>query len=147
MSVPNYQRSRSAGSRLSGGNERRRACRYLISLPDSSLGWWEDSLFVSTPCRLIDLSLAGCLVESRSLPRQVEQPSVWFRPPSVSRDDWTAGIIVAARKPLFRKWQVRIDFLAPFPHESFRSLVFGPDHPRVILERESPEHEKDHFWR
>ena len=142
----NYS-ARNAVSRLSGSNERRRACRYVVAFPDGLLGWWEDSCFVNTPCRTIDVSLAGCLVESRPLPGRMEQQSVWFRALNVSPGDWTEGIIVAVRKPWFRKWQIRISFLAPFPYDSFRSLVFGPDHLREIAERDSPEHEKDHFWR
>jgi hypothetical protein len=147
MSDPrNYSATR-AVSRLSRSNDRRRACRYLVALPESSLGWWEESSFVDTPCRTIDISLIGCMVESRPLPRRMARQSVWFRTLGVSPSDWTEGIIVAIRKPLFRKWQIRISFLAPFPYESFRSLVFGPDQLGETARRESLEHETDHFWK
>jgi hypothetical protein len=102
---------------------------------------------VNMPCRIIDMSLVGCMVESRAIPKLVAQQSVWLRPPGASPGDWTEGIIVAVRKPWFRKWQIRISLLAPFPYESFKSMAFGSDHLREVPERESPEHEKDHFWR
>jgi hypothetical protein len=147
MSVTKHYGARDVASPLSSGNDRRRACRYLVALPDGSLRWWQDSRFVDTPCRMIDISLVGCMVESRSFPRRMKQRSVWFRPLGDPPVDWTEGVIVAARKPWFRKWRIRISFLAPFPYESFRSLVFGPAHLRENADRESPEHEKDHYWR
>jgi hypothetical protein len=147
MSVPRYYRVKGVGSPLSGGKDRRRACRYVVTFPDGSLGWWEDSCFVDMPCRIIDMSLVGCMVESRSLPKGMQQQSVWFRTLGVSPSAWTEGIIVAVRKPLFRKCQIRIRFRAPFPYESFRTLVFGPDRLCENANREFAEHEKDHFWR
>jgi hypothetical protein len=147
MSAPKNYGASSVLFPLTSGNDRRRACRYLVALPDGSLRWWEDSRFVDTPCRIIDISLVGCMVKSRSFPRRMKQRSIWFRPPGDSPVDWTEGIIVAVHKPWFREWQIRINFLAPFPYESFRSLVFGPAHLGEAAERESPEYERDHFWR
>jgi hypothetical protein len=132
---------------LSSGNDRRRACRYRVGLADGLLGWWEDSSFVDMPCRIIDLSLLGCMVESRRLPNVKEQQKVWLRPVGVSPSDWTEGIIVAIRRPLFRQCQIRISFLADISYASFKPLVFGADHLREAAAPEAREHEKDHLWK
>jgi len=87
------------------------------------------------------------MVEASCLPSRMERQSVWLRPLGVSPSDWTEGIIVSVRKPLFRKCQVRIAFLAPFPYESFKTLVYGPEHLRETAGPQLPEHEQDHFWR
>jgi hypothetical protein len=132
---------------LSGRGDRRRACRYPVGLADGSLGWWEGSSFVDTPCRIIDLSLVGCLVETRALPGVKEQQKVWLRPLGVSPGDWTEGVLVAARKPFFRPCQVRIRFLNDLPYESFKPLVFGVDKHRPSPAGDRPEHEQDRIWR
>jgi hypothetical protein len=147
MSVPKFSSARSLNLPFSGRNERRRACRYLAVHPDSLVGWWEDSCFVKTPCRILDISLVGCLVESHRLPGRKEREPIWFHPRGVSETDWMEGILVGVRKPWFQHPRIRINFLAPFPDDSFRSLVFGSERLREIAVRESPEHEMDHYWR
>jgi hypothetical protein len=102
---------------------------------------------VETPCRIVDLSLAGCLVEARPAPRLKEQQKLWFRPQGVSPCDWTEGTVVAIRKPLFKWCQVRIRFLTDLPYASFKPLVFGAECPPETATPEAPEHEKDHLWR
>jgi hypothetical protein len=87
------------------------------------------------------------MVESRRRPPQVDRQSVWLRLIGVSPSDWPEGIIVSVRKPLFRSCQIRIGFVAPFPYESFKTLVFGPDHLHDMADRDRPEHETDHFWK
>jgi len=96
---------------------------------------------------MIDISLSGCMVESSHLPRRMERQSVWVRPLGVAPSDWAEGIIVSVRKPLFGKSQVRVAFLAPFPYESFKGLVYGPENRRELADSASPEHEQDHFWK
>jgi hypothetical protein len=147
MADPRYYSANSGDRPPSSGRDRRRACRYRVGLADGALGWWEDTSFVNAPCRIIDLSLFGCLVESRALPNLREQQKVWLRPLGVSPSDWTEGTIVAIRKPLFRRCQIRISFLADLPYGSFKSLVFGAEHPREAAARNAPEHETDHLWR
>jgi hypothetical protein len=143
-----YSYSANSGDRSpSGRNDRRRACRYPVGLADGSLGWWEGSSFADAPCRIIDLSLMGCLVETRALPGLKEQQKVWLRPLGVSTSDWTEGIIVAIRKPLFRPCQVRIRFLSDLPYASFKPLVFGVENSRKATTAETPEHEQDPMWR
>lgn len=147
MSDPGYYGARGGGRPLSSARDRRRACRYRVGLADGSLGWWEDSSFVDAPCWIIDVSLLGCLVESRPLPSLREQQRVWFRPLCASSSDWTEAIVIAVRRRLFRRHQVRLRFLADLPYESFKLLAFGTGRPRKTADPERPEHEKDHFWR
>jgi hypothetical protein len=100
---------------------------------------------VNTPCRIIDMSIAGCMVEARRLPTGMERRSVWVRPAGVTTGESSEGIIISVRKPFFRNCRVGIAFLAPFPYEAFKALVYGPD--QEIADRELPEHEKDWFWK
>jgi hypothetical protein len=116
-------------------------------LAESALGWWEDSRFVSIPCRLIDVSQAGCLVEAAPLPSRTERLSVLVRIQGASPEDWVEGVVVATKKSFFRKCQIRIGFLAPLPYESFKTLVYGPSPSSEAADSERLEHEKDHFWR
>jgi hypothetical protein len=127
--------------------DRRRACRYRVGLADGALGWWEGSSFVNTPCRIINLSLFGCMVEARANPNLKEQHKVWLRPLGVSSSDWTEGTIVAIYKPLFRRCQIRISFAADLSYEVFKPLVFGEMADHETAAREAPEHEKDDYWR
>jgi hypothetical protein len=147
MADSRYYSARSGDRPLSAARDRRRACRYRIGFAEGSLGWWQDSSFVETPCRIIDLSLAGCLVEARPASRLREQQKVWFRPLHVAQGEWTEGTVVAIRKPLFRQCQIRIRFLTDLPYASFKPLVFGTECPPEPATPEAPEHEKDHLWR
>jgi hypothetical protein len=87
------------------------------------------------------------MVESRPSPNLRAQRPIWFRPSGISPSDWTEAIIIAVRRRLFRRCQIRIKFLGDLPYESFKPLVFGTGPPRAPADPESPEHEKDHFWR
>ncbi len=142
-----YYSSKSSDGSVSHARDRRRACRYRVGLADGSLGWWQDSTFVNTACRIIDISVAGCLVESCAAPNLKEHQSVWLHPLGVSTSDWTEGIIVDIRKPLFRRCQIRMRFSTDLPYESFKPLAFGVESAGETAVREAPEHEQDDFWR
>jgi hypothetical protein len=114
---------------------------------DCAVGWWEDSRFVSMPCQLIDLSLSGCMIKSRRIPSRIERQPVLLRPGGPESSAWVEGMIVSVRKMMFRDCQIRIGFLAPFPYELFKTLVFGPDHCRELAPPVEIEHEQDGFWR
>ena len=132
---------------LSSGSDRRRACRYSVVLPECCLAWKKDSCLVENACQVVDISMAGCLVESRALPTRMDKQPVWLRIPDLSPGDWTEGIIVAAWKPWFRNWRIRIKFVSPLPYDTFGRLVFGGDYLHQVVDRELPEHDRDHFWR
>jgi hypothetical protein len=118
-----------------------------VVLPEASLGWWQDSSFVTTPGRIIDISLYGCQVESRRSPGRSAKESIWLCPLEVSPRDWAEGIIISANKPFFGSCQLRIRFIADFPYEAFKMLVYGPNKSLEVGRLETPEHEKDHLWR
>ncbi len=133
---------------VGGSGDRRRACRYRVGSRDASLGRHDASSgFVEGPCRIIDVSLAGCLVESGPLPKLARGQSVWLRPAGIAASDWAEASVVAVRKPWFRSWQIRVEFLAELPYSSFRPLVFEKDPGFGTADRAVPEHEMDHFWR
>jgi hypothetical protein len=134
---------RSAG----GSGDRRRACRYRVCSRDAFLGRWEDSSFVEAPCRILDISLVGCLLELRPLPDLVAGQTVWFRPSEVTPCEWAEARLIAIRRPLFRRWQIRVQFLADLPYSSFQPLVFATGQAPETRDRDVPEHEMDHFWR
>src|SRR5262249_40557007 len=98
---------------VSAHSERRRACRYVVAFADGFLlGWGEDLRFENTPCRVIDLSLTGCMIESRRFRSRMKGQTVRLRLDVASPGDWMEGIVVSAHKPLFQHWQIRIRFLA-----------------------------------
>ena len=104
---------------LSSGGDRRRACRYSVALPECCLAWKKDSCLVGKACQVVDISMAGCLVESGSLPARMEKQPVWLRIPDLTPGDWTEGVIVSAWKPWFRKSRIRIKFVSPLPYDTF----------------------------
>jgi hypothetical protein len=147
MGIPRDTIGRRPISPASGRGDRRGSCRHPVVIDDASLGWWKDSAFVSTPCRIIDISLYGFLIKARRLAGVKEGQSIWLLPRGLAPGDWAEGIIVSIRKPWLRECQVRIKLMAPFPYESFKTLVYGPDHIRENDRLDAPEHEQDHFWK
>jgi hypothetical protein len=118
-----------------------------VVLPEASLGWWHDSSFITTPGRIIDISLYGCQVACRRTPGWAAKQSIWVCPLGVSPRDWAEGIIISARKPFLGSCQLRFRFNSAFPYEAFKMLVYGPDQIAEVDRLETPEHEQDHLWR
>lgn len=131
----------------SGGGDRRRVCRYPVVLPDASLGWWLEHEFTSIPARLINLSLHGCLIEVDSRPTLCEHQSVWVHAHSLAVAEWNEGQVIAIKKSWTSKCRIRILFLAPMQYEPFKKLIYGREHFDDSTQPDSPEHERDHFWR
>jgi len=130
-----------------GSNDRRRIRRVPVVIPDAELGWWDESNFTTIPARLINLSLNGCLAESRQRLRRPAGQAVWLRSLSVAPTEWTQGVLVSIQKPLFKPCQIRISFLVTFPYGSFKGLAYGPDRWRDVLAGGTVEHEQDHYWK
>jgi hypothetical protein len=135
------------GKSSTNGIDRRRVYRYRPTVSEGSLGWWKDSRFLNTPCRLIDVSLHGCSIECGPIPSEIQQLPVWFRALGIPLADWTEGTIIAVQKLFLGKLRVRIKFRTTFRYESFKAVVYGPDRFREPPDRNRPEHEKDHFWK
>jgi hypothetical protein len=131
----------------SGAGDRRRVCRYPVIFQDASLGWRLESEFMNTTVKLVDLSLNGCLIESPRHPDLSQQQSVWLHAHSSTVAEWTEGRIVSIKKTWTGKCRVRIAFLAPFAYEPFKELVYGREHFEEFPQHDSPEHERDHFWK
>lgn len=102
---------------------------------------------MDAPCRIVDLSVIGCMVESHPLPNLKAQQKVWLRPLAVAADDWMEGTIVAIRKRLFRPCQIRIRFLTDLPYDAFKPLVFRDRDRRRPAGAGEPDYEKDHYWK
>ncbi len=128
-------------------DDRRGITRHPVVLPDALLGWWDQSNFTTISVQLVNLSIKGCMAESRQLVDRAEHQPIWIRPLGVKPGAWTEAVVVRVTKPLLRRCQVRLSFLVPFPFDSFRTLVYGPDHCRVAEQGDAPEHEGDQFWR
>jgi hypothetical protein len=128
-------------------HERRRICRYSVVLPDALLGWWKDGHFVNTPVRLVDLSMGGCMIELPRLPSQSKGENIWLCPSALAKAEWTEGVIIALKKPLLRNCLVRIKFVAPFPYAAFKTLVYGKENLGPVAPTDTPEHERNDFWR
>jgi hypothetical protein len=127
--------------------DRRRVCRYPVIFQDASLGWWLESEFMSTPVRLVNLSLSGCLIESHRRTTLNKQQSVWMHAHSGTAAEWTEGRIVSIKKTWAGKCLVGIAFLGSFPYEPFKKLIYGREICEDTSQKDSPEHERDHFWK
>jgi hypothetical protein len=136
-----------ARDRVPRSNDRRRMLRERVGFPDALLGWWDESNFTTRSVQLINLSMSGCLVEAPQHPRRAEQQAVWLRPLAVAPSEWIQGVVVSIHKPLFKRCRIRLSFLAPFPYDSYKALVYGADLPRDPLKEQTPEHEQDHHWK
>jgi hypothetical protein len=147
MGIPRDIGGRSAFPLGSNLSDRRRACRYPVVFQDSLLGWWQDACFVNEPAHLVDLSTTGCLAELARHSKLTTGQSVWIRPHKSSPAAWKEARVIAVRKPLFGKCTVRISFLVPFEYESFKQLVYGPEHLSNAPHSEALDHEKDEFWK
>jgi hypothetical protein len=129
----------------SHADDRRGSCRYAVVQSRAWLGWWEGEEFRSTNARLVDLSLRGCMMTVDQLPPGGQ--SVWFCPPGTTPSDWIEAKLVESKRRLFGPRVVRIAFRNPFPYETFKNLVYGPEAVggNVPAPACVPESERD-FW-
>jgi hypothetical protein len=127
------------------GGERRSVCRYASLGSRGWLGWWEGEVFRSTDACLVDISLRGCMMTVDRLPPQGE--TVWFCPPGTIPAEWIEARLIESRRRLLGPRVVRIEFRNPFPYETFKHLVYGPDALRGKTAEGQcvPESERD-FW-
>lgn len=102
---------------------------------------------MSTPVRLLNLSLSGCLIESHRRTKLTKQQAVWVQAHSVTVAEWTEGRIVSIKKTWTGKCLVGIAFLGTFPYEPFKKLIYGREICVESSQKDSPEHERDHFWK
>ncbi len=147
MSMFRYALRSIAGRHLAEPRDRRLSCRYPVLCPDAALGWWSESAFLDVPARLVDLSLKGCMLVLTQNFARVEGQPVWLCPLELPTAVWTEGVVLSVRKPLVQLWQIRIAFLAEFPYDLFKELVFGREHLRDVSRGPAPDHEQDHYWR
>lgn len=105
--------------------DRRSVCRYPVVQTKGWLGWWEGPTFRSTDARLVDISLRGCMMTVDRLPPE-GQP-VWFCPPGTNPSEWIEANLIEAHRRLLGPRVVRVAFLQPFPYETFKNLVYGPE--------------------
>jgi hypothetical protein len=120
------RRATSIGSRSGARpDDRRSICRYSVVQTRAWLGWWAGEEFHSTNARLVNLSLRGCMVTVDRLPPR-DHP-VWFCPPGTTPSEWIEAKLIESRRRLFGPRVVRLAFRDPFPYETFKSVVYGPD--------------------
>jgi hypothetical protein len=114
-----------SGGVVASGNDRRRACRYLALQSQAWLGWWDGPEFRSTVSQVINISLRGCMMTVEKLPPPDQ--TVWFCPPGTAPSGWIEAKLVEARSRLLGVREVRIAFSSPFPYETFKNVVYGPE--------------------
>jgi hypothetical protein len=125
--------------------DRRCAYRYEAVATKAWLGWWEAEHFRSTNAHLVDISLRGCMMTVDQLPPP-DQP-VWFCPPGTCPSEWIEARLIESKRRLFGPRVVRIAFLKPFPYETFKHLVYGPDGVGGQLNNAKPKPEsKRDYW-
>jgi hypothetical protein len=145
MGAPKKMISMPAGTPVSSVDDRRSICRYTVVQTRAWLGWWEGQEFRSTTAHLVDISLRGCMMTVDQLPPK-DQP-VWFCPPGTTPSDWIEAKLIESKRRLFGPRVVRLAFRNPFPYETFKQVVYGPDALGGLMSTEPyvPEEERD-FW-
>jgi hypothetical protein len=126
-------------------DDRRRTCRYSVVQTQAWLGWWEGQAFRSTTAHLVDISLRGCMMTVNQLPP--EDQTVWFCPPGTAPSEWIEAKLIEAKRRLLGPRVVRIAFRNPFPYDTFKNVVYGPDAVggQVPESTWAPEAERD-YW-
>jgi hypothetical protein len=73
--------------------------------------------------------------------------TVWFCPPGTTPAQWIEAKLVECKRRLLGPRVVRIEFRNPFPYETFKHLVYGPDALGGQLTNSEcvPESERD-YW-
>ncbi len=127
--------------------DRRRSCRYLALHSESQIGWWKDSTFEEKPAKLIDISLHGGLLTTKSKPPVAVGKPIWYRPVGVPNNEWIEGLVVKVTKPLLGQCRLAIRFTTDFRYETFKAIVYGAPVEEPTSHREIPEHEMHHFWK
>ena len=141
------RRSGRSGSRTIGSaKDRRLACRYPAATKALILSLLESGSVVEHSVQLENVSMQGCLVKSRRVPRVQPGERVWLKVLGNITIPMIDGIVVSAVKPFFGKCSIRIRFLAPLPYQTFKMLVYGSE---VIYTnfRNRLDYENDQFWR
>jgi hypothetical protein len=147
MGFARYSMQDNQGHRVPGSNDRRRTCRYRVLFQDALIGWPEGSSFIQVPARLLDLSLAGCMLELPKRPARTARQPIWVRSLADSSETWVEGVVRFVRKPLMKRCRIRIAFCDQFPYESFKKLVYGTADFHTSIRDPAPPHEQDHYWK
>ncbi len=107
-------------------HERRSATRYAANNPPAFLGWYEGDRYRSTPVKVIDLSMAGILVEVEVFPPRKgevclslvgQKPSQWVEVSVVRRSRLWQNLQLRRR--------LRLKFLGSCPYDFFKVAIDG----------------------
>jgi hypothetical protein len=125
MAAPKKPTRMSPGTFVSSVDDRRGVCRYSAVQTQAWLGWWDGPEFRSTVAQVVNISLRGCMMTVEQLPPP-DQP-VWFCPPGTTPSEWIESKLIEAKRRLLGPREVRIVFRIPFPYETFKNVVYGPE--------------------
>lgn len=113
-----------------GQDDRRSSCRYVVVVDQAWLGWWDGPSYVTAPCRILDLSIRGALLEVETLP--FAERSVWFCPPETAAAEWLEATLVQRHQQKTGLQHARIAFQRMLPYETFKALVYGHPAPAAV---------------
>jgi hypothetical protein len=114
---------------------------------DSQIGWWKNSVFVEQPAELVDISLHGGLLRTKSKPPMAIGKPIWYRPVGVANNEWIEGVLVTVNKPFLSKCRLAISFASVLRYDAFKAIVYGAPVEDPASHREVPEHEMQHYWK
>ena len=141
------RRSERSGSRtIRSAMDRRLACRYPAATKNLILFSIESGSAVDHSVQLENVSMQGCLVKSRRVPRVQPGERVSLKVLGNITIPMIDGIVVSAIKPFLGKCSIRIRFLAPLPYQTFKMLVYGSEDIYTNFKNRM-DYENDQFWR
>jgi len=128
-------------------HERRSASRYVANGPSAFLGWYEGDAYRSTPVRVIDISMAGILVEVELFPPRSGE--VWLSLVGQKPSQWIEVSVVKRSREWLRlslRRRLRLKFLESCPYDFFKVAIDGFSSEPFDPHTESAC-EQDRIWR
>lgn len=98
--------------------DRRKFPRYVPALDHAYLGWWEGEVFRTEPGWVENISCGGAALDVETDPGA--GATVWLCVVGPERTVWVSARLLERRGRI-----VRLEFLERFPHQLFRTVVWG----------------------
>lgn len=98
--------------------DRRKYPRYVPAMDHAYLGWWEGEAFRTEPGWIENISCGGAALDVETDPGAGQ--TVWLCVVGPERTVWVSARLLERHGRI-----VRIEFLERFPHQLFKTVVWG----------------------
>ncbi len=130
---------------MRAGVERRAFCRYPVKLSAAQISWQKGSSSSTVNCVVLDVSLKGCRIEAAGISPPPLGSHVCIK--FAAGGQGLEGQFVAVQKPWFGAAKLGIRFDEQLSYDLFNEIVYGGGHFVETTGDNTPEHERDLFWK